>query len=311
MNPMTAATVEDVQLRAGDYRATVARCGAALVALTFGGRALVRDVPVEDRVRLYSGSVLAPWPNRLGEGRYEFDGATFEVPVNEVSRNCALHGFVADVDWTVEAHTADAAELSTSVSAGARYPSPLELTARYALDERRGLLISVEARNVGDRPAPYGASLHPYLVAGPGVVDDWTVHLDAAGFVDVDPDRLLPTGVTGSVAGTALDFRTPRPVGSTSIDHAYTDLHFDDAGFTTATLRATDGSGVRMSWDAASPWVQLHTADRPEPEFNRTAMAVEPMTCPADAFRSGQGLIVLAPGERRNVSWRIDAVTAD
>ena len=71
-------------------------------------------------------------------------------------------------------------------------------------------------------------------------------------------------------------------------------------------VRVTDaeGAGVQMVWDAACPWVQIHTSDKGVGKpGHRTGLAVEPMTCAPDAFNADRydydaGLIVLEPGRR-------------
>jgi aldose 1-epimerase len=68
-------------------------------------------------------------------------------------------------------------------------------------------------------------------------------------------------------------------------------------------------TGVECEWDpAVLPWVQVHTADLPLAEESRLGLAVEPMTCPPDAFNSGEDLVVLAPGEEHKAFWTIRAV---
>ena len=82
-------------------------------------------------------------------------------------------------------------------------------------------------------------------------------------------------------------------------------------------MRVTDaaGSGVEMVWDAACPWVQIHTSDKGVGKpGHRTGLAVEPMTCAPDAFNADRydydaGLIVLEPGASASASWRISAIS--
>ena len=97
-------------------------------------------------------------------------------------------------------------------------------------------------------------------------------------------------------------------IDDTFIDHAFTALGRDAEGNTEVRLTTEDGSGVVMRWGAECPWVQVHTADRPEPEMNRVGLAVEPMTCPPDAFNSGDDLILIEPGESASASWTIAAI---
>ena len=123
----------------------------------------------------------------------------------------------------------------------------------------------------------------------------------------VTEDRLIPVGLE-KVAGGVFDFRAPRPIADTFIDHAFTGLRRGTDGRTTVSVRSGEGTGVAMTWDKACPWVQVHTADRDVAELNRLGLAVEPMTCPPNAYNSGTDLTVLAPGESATASWTITAL---
>ena len=305
---------EQHEIVAGPYRAVVTEVGATLRTLTHDGRDLVRGF-AEDEVRpYYRGAVLAPWPNRVGDGRYSFDGAEQQLPLTEPERACAMHGLAVWLPWSLLERTASSVALGTRIWAQTGYPHQLDLRAECSLGDD-GLTWTLQAHNTGATPAPYGAAVHPYLVAGPGRVDDWTLELDAARVLDVDPQRLLPREVVDAGA-LGLDLRGGRPLRGLSIDHAFTGLGGDDgaAWSRSATVRAADGSGVRIWWDADLGWVQVHTADRPdpaaEPVAHRAGLAVEPMTCPPDAFRTGTDLLVLAPGERHAARWRVEAVAS-
>jgi aldose 1-epimerase len=179
---------------------------------------------------------------------------------------------------------------------------------RYELTDD-GLLQRVRASNIGSDPAPWGTGPHPYLVAGEGRVDDWTLELPASKVLEVTADRLLPVGVADVAAHDtgAFDFREERQIHDVFIDHAFTSLLAVD-GTVTVRVHAKSGDGVEMSWHESLPWVQIHTADQPDPARHRLGLAVEPMTCPPDAFNSEVDLIVLAPGESSSAEWTIRAV---
>nr|BFF13037.1 hypothetical protein GCM10025699_43400 [Microbacterium flavescens] len=121
-------------------------------------------------------------------------------------------------------------------------------------------------------------------------------------------DRLVPLGVHGVSERDGFDFRDGSTIGDLFVDHAFTDLAVSAAGVAEARVTTVDGTGVRMSWGRELPWVQVHTGDRPEPENDRRGLAVEPMTCPPDAFTSGIDLVRLAPGESHEASWTISAI---
>jgi aldose 1-epimerase len=301
-------------LRAGDYEAVVASVGATLRSLTYRGRDLV--VPFEaDEVRpAHRGATLAPWPNRVVDGKYSFGGRDFQLPLTEPARSHALHGLVTWLDFEAIDKGPDHVTLAAVVQPQTFYPWRLVVTTTFSLGPD-GLTQSVTAHNESDQPAPFGTGPHPYLVAGDGRVDRWTLELPAAQVLAVTPDRLIPTELVPVDADDPqrFDFRSPRQIGTAEIDHAYSGLTRDAQG--NATVRVTDaaGSGVEMVWGAACPWVQIHTADKPDPQQSRLGLAVEPMTCAPDAFNAGSydydaNLIVIEPAASATASWRIGAI---
>jgi aldose 1-epimerase len=296
-------------LTAGDYHATIASVGATLRTLQFDGRDLV--VPFEaDEVRpAFRGATLAPWPNRVVDGRYTFDGVEQQLPLTEPSRGHALHGLAAWLDFAAVDRSADSVTFAATIEAQAGYPHRVEVSVAFSLDES-GLHTTVTGTNTGPTAAPWGTGPHPYLVAGDGRVDDWTLELLAGQVLEVTEDRLIPTGLADveTAAGGVWDFRTPRAIGDTFIDHAFTDLSRSSDGETIVRVTAPGGTGVEMVWGEECPWVQVHTADQPTPELNRLGLAVEPMTCPPDAYNSGTDLIVLEPGASASASWTIRAI---
>ena len=297
---------EQYRIVAAGFEAVITRVGGTLRTLTFQGRPLVAGFDEKEIRPLYRGALLAPWPNRIADGRYEFRGDTHQLPVNEVDRSNALHGLVLWTEWTPVRHEPDRIELGCRLIARDGYPFQLDLSATYAATAD-GLRCELTALNSGDSDAPYGCAPHPYVVAGPGRVDDWRLELPADHYLEVTPDRLLPVEVR-PVAGTSFDFRTARGIGDTFIDHAFTGLARGAGGVARVRVVSPEGTGVEVSWDESCPWVQIHTADRPEPEFDRAGLAVEPMTCPPDAFNSGTDLVVLRPGDRHVASWTITAL---
>ncbi len=307
-----------IDLEHGSYRASIAGLGASLRVLQFEGRDLVAPYGVNELRPGYSGATLAPWPNRVTDGRYRFAGTEQQLPLSEPARGHALHGLALWLAFTVTERSVDAVTLTATVQAQAGYPHRLDLEVTYRLDDE-GLHQSVTATNAGDDAAPFGTGPHPDLVAGPGRVDDWVFELPASEVLTVTPDRLIPQGlasvdaVTDAGAGQAgtFDFREARAIAATVIDHAFTGVARDGSGIATVSLTAADGSGVAMRFDESCPWIQVCTADDPlDAEAHRRGLAVEPMTCPPDAFNSGTDLLVLDPGTSTTASWSISALTA-
>lgn len=297
-------------LRAGDYEAVIASVGASLRTLAFTGRDLV--VPfAADAVRPdFRGVTLAPWPNRIVDGIYDFDGATYRAPLTEPSRGHALHGLVAWLDFDAVDKSASHVTLAATIVPQPWYPWRVRVETTYALGPD-GLTQSVTATNESDTDAPYGTGPHPYLRAGEGRVDDWTLTLPAAEVLEVTPERLAPVDLR-PVADLDVDFRSPRLIGSAAIDHAFTTLSRQDEA-TTVVLTAKDGTGVTMTWGTECPWVQLFTGDAAQgaaDPSHRSGLAVEPMTCAPDAFNAARypydtGLVRLAPDVPFRAEWTI------
>ena len=302
-------------LRAGDYEAVIASVGASLRSLTFDGRDLTVPFDADEVRPSYRGATLAPWPNRIVDGKFTFAGVERQVPLTEPARSHALHGLAGWLDYEAIDKGPSHVTLTAAIVPQTGYPWRVVVETTFTLDAT-GLTQTVTARNESPDAAPWGTGPHPYLVAGKGHVDDWTLDLPATEVLAVTPDRLSPIDLRAVDADEPqrFDFRTARRIGTVEIDHAYTGLTRDAQGL--ATVRVTDagGSGVEMVWDAACAWVQIHTSDKGVGKpGHRTGLAVEPMTCAPDAFNASRydydaGLIVLQPGESASASWRIAAV---
>ncbi len=293
-------------LTAGDYTAVITQVGAGVRVLRHDERDLVIGYGAEQVRPLFRGALLAPWPNRVVDGRYQFDGTSHQLDITEPARGHALHGLVPWERFDLLDRDDASIRLGHRVVPRTGWPFELELSVAYDLGAD-GLGCSVSARNIGGSPAPYGVGPHPYLLAGPGRVDDWTLDLPAGQVLAVTEDRLVPTGLE-PVDDGPFDFRGGRRIAATEIDHAFTRLEPDASGSVRVTVRSDDGAGVACAWDpGVLPWVQVHTADLPDPQESRRGLAVEPMTCPPDAYNSGTDLVRLEPGDEHVASWTISA----
>jgi aldose 1-epimerase len=302
---VVALSGEQLVIAAGGYRAVVTECGAGLRELEHDGRALVAGYPVDQHASGGRGQLLLPWSNRIADGRYRFGGRDLQLPITEVARGHASHGLVRWAAWEVRTHTHDSVELDHRLMAQPGYPWTLDLSVHYELSDG-GLTTTVTAANLAAEPAPFAAGAHPYLRVGPGPVDSWELEVPADTALRVD-ERKIP--VARAAVDGDLDFRTARPLGETQLDTPYTDLTRDGSGHATITVRGPEGA-VQLWLDAAHHWAQVYTAD--ELPDSRSALAVEPMTAPPDAFNSGDDLVVLAPagsdGDTITLQWGLRAL---
>ena len=289
-------TGEQFPLRCAGAEAVVVEVGGGLRSYRAGGRDLVDGYGEREMAGNARGHVLAPWPNRLRDGRYRWDGEEHQTPLSEPETANAIHGLVRFVPWQVVDRTSGTVVLEHLLHPQPGYPFALRLQVAYELSAV-GLRVRTTATNEGDVALPYGEGHHPYLAAGPGrLVDDCTLAAPGATRLETD-GRGIPTG-TVPVAGTPYDLRRGRPVGDLVVDHAFTDLERDADGRAWVRLTGPDGRGAAVWMDAAYRYLQLFTGDAVQPASRRRrGLAVEPMTCPPDAFRSGEAVRRLAPGE--------------
>jgi aldose 1-epimerase len=287
----------------------VTESGATLRLLEFAGRPLIDGFADDALPSAARGQLLAPWPNRIRDGAYSFQGRSCQLPLSEPARHNASHGLVRWASWALEEHTGHSVVLTLRLMAQSGYPWSLELHTVYDVSAD-GLTVTVTATNLSGSAAPYAVGAHPYLIVGDAGIDGLELTLPAATRLLTD-DRLIPT-TTEPVEGGELDFRIARPLRGAVFDDAFTDLVKDPAGGATAYLRdPATGQGVALWADHHHRWLQVYSQDD-RPATARRSLAVEPMTAPADAFNSGVDLHVLAPagedGDTLSVAWGIRAL---
>jgi aldose 1-epimerase len=295
---------EQHEIGHGRQRAVVTEVGATLRSYTVDGAPVIDGFGVTDMCSAGRGQVLAPWPNRLGDGRYSIDGRTGRAPWDEPERRNAIHGLVRWLPWHLHSRAQNVIVLACTLFAQPAFPWRLELVLEYRLG-RDGLTVIADVTNADEVPAPFGLGFHPYITLGSPTIDGVRLTLPGQRCLVTD-DRGLPTGDT-IVAGSELDFTSGRRIGPTRLDTAFTDLGRGDDGEVRIDLDDTEtGRGVTVWMDHHFRYVMAYTADTVEPAGRRRqSIAIEPMTCPPDALRSGTDLVRLEPGASWRATWGI------
>ena len=287
----------------GALRGDITQVGATLRSLTLDGQDVIDGFGLDERAGDGRGQVLAPWPNRLIDGSYEYGGRQCQAPLNEPDRHGAIHGLVRWSDWSLAEHSTASVTLSYAIRPQPGYEWQLQLELTYALDDS-GLTVMMQTVNVGPERAPFGVGFHPYLTIGTTAVDQLDLLLPATAYLDPDASG---GAAMAPVAATPWDFTHPRRIGSTRLDTAFGELDRDHDGRAVAVLSDPAGeSSVRVWVGEGFRYLMVYTADQVgETERRRKAVAVEPMTCPPNALRTGVDLIELDPGESWQGSWGI------
>ncbi|HUE58411.1 MAG TPA: aldose 1-epimerase family protein [Acidimicrobiales bacterium] len=262
------------------------------------------------------GELLVPWPNRVGDGRWEWEGVTYQLPINEPEHGNAIHGLARWLPWTAEEEGNPNGGGSSRLRMRCRlHPQPgwpwqLELAVAYELGAS-GLTVTTSVTNAGGPgPCPIGIGWHPYVAAFGGLVDDLVLHVPAATSYLTD-ERGLPVSKE-PVDGTDDDFRTPSRVGRAKLDVAFTDLDRDSSGRAAVEVRSVGGeqvgaAGTRIWMDSQFTHLMVYTGDTlPEEGRRRRGIAIEPMSCAPDMLRSQDGMLVLPEGSTFEAAWGVE-----
>ena len=304
---MIAPSGKQITIATKDQQAVVVEVGGGLRSYSVGGRELLDGYGVDEMSSSGRGQVLIPWPNRLQDGSYEFNGLRYQLPLNEPEHCNAIHGLVRWSTWTATEREPHRVVMEHVLYPQPGYPFMLGISIEYALSDS-GLQVRTIATNLGTEPCPYGSGAHPYLTLGTATIDGLILHVPGQTVLRSD-ERGLPIR-REALEGTEYDFRQPKRIGSIKLDHAFTDLERDAHGLACAQLCDSDRETKVSLWvDQSYSYLMLFSGD-PLPNVRRRSLAVEPMTCPPNAFRTGDALIRLEPGASVTGSWGIARANA-
>jgi aldose 1-epimerase len=291
------------EIRRGRQHAVVVEVGATLREYSIDGVSAIEGFQAHEMADGGRGQPLLPWPNRLADGQYTFDGRELHLPIDEISRHNASHGLTRWLNWSPVQQTESSIALGYVLHPRPGYPFTLGLRLEYTLHDA-GLAVRTTAENLGQRALPFGAGFHPYLTVNTPTVDDVVLQLPAQRFLLVD-ERMLPTGEQRDISGTELDFRVARPIGPAAIDTCFTELERDADGMARVVLR-NNRAELTMWMDNNFGYVQVFSGDTLAPDRRRRGLAVEPMTCAPNAFRTGAGVVRLEPGQKHTSTWGLE-----
>ena len=294
---------EQIAIAHGDQRAVVTEVGATLRTYVKGGLSVIEGFAGEEVPTGARGQILYPWPNRIGDAQWSFSDRIAQPTVNDAHHATAIHGLVRWRPFQVESVNQNRCVLKLLLHPTPDYPFLSEIVIAYHLGSL-GLTVTTTVTNRDDVPIPFGVGFHPYLSVSTPTIEGAELLVPAQAYVDVN-ERQLPTGEILPVTGNALDFTKSKSINGHDLDVTYTELIRDDSGLATVVVTDATGGAIELSMDRNFAYVQLYTGDTLERGRRRTAIAVEPMTCPPDALRSGKDVIVLEPGQHWAGSWRL------
>jgi aldose 1-epimerase len=292
---------EQFAIAHGNQSAVVVEVGGGIREYRVDGFDVIDGYPVDAMATAARGVPLLPWPNRLRDGRYRFQGTDYQLPLTEPAKRNALHGLSRWSSWRRVEQSPDrvAVELVQHPQPG--YPFTLLYSVEYALSAA-GLRVAVTGRNLGSRAAPFGAGQHPYIRVDDDTID--SARLRAAAGVRFRTDRRqIPVGDPEPVGGK-YDLRRERRIGRRTLDTGFTELERDPDGLARVVMTGR-ARRVTVWMDRGFEHLMLFTGDTLDPRERRRGLGVEPMTCAPNAFQNGIGLRVLEPGAAFTATWGI------
>lgn len=293
-----------VQITCNDDTAVIGIVGGGVRCLSIGGRDVIPMDTPEARTRWFAGATLAPWPNRLRDATWTYEGRTLTFPVND-TRGHALHGLVFDRTFEVLVHTGASVTLGCLLGNDAGYPFDVFLTLQYTLDGS-GLQCTCNAHNLTQQRVPVALGAHPYFPWTEGC----TIRIDADAVCEND-DRLIPTGRLLPAGNVGVLEHAETPLTSVQLDHCFTQLAYDATGTARTVLTYPDGATTTLWQDAQTPYLQVYTSREPMwQQADAFAVGIEPQTSPADTFHNGIDLHWLEPETELTMRWGIESTVA-
>jgi aldose 1-epimerase len=286
-------------------RLEVAALAAALRSLSVDGVQLTESYGADLVAPMGCGMVLAPWPNRVRDALWEWEGEPQQLDVTEPKLHNASHGLLRNTGYELVEQTDTSLTLGALIAPQHGWPFLLDTRVRYQL-EADGLAVTHEVTNLSERAAPWAVGAHPYFRVGDVPSEELTVTLTGSTRLELD-DRLNPVAV--HPVDDVTDLRVGRPARGLDLNTGYGGLANQNGRADVAWLTAPDGGRTTLWADAAFGWIQAYTpSDFPRetahggPGF---AIALEPMTAPPNALNAGTDLIRLEPGASWAGSWGV------
>jgi aldose 1-epimerase len=234
----------------------------------------------------YPSTHLFPWANRVRDGKYEFQGTHYLLPINEIPLNNAIHGLVAFGKFEVAAQETneDSASLTLKYVYGGEekgYPFPFELTIKHTFSSDEGLMMTYSIKNTGKKDMPIVLGWHPYFKIDDKKANDWQISIPAKHKYLSD-EQMIPKGQE------MVNFKSLTTIGDSVLDSVFR----IESSVRSITKLVSPVRNLTLNvWQDAQKGQFLYTVVYIPPARDR--IAIEPMTGNTDAFNSGDGLLVL------------------
>ncbi len=280
--------MELIQVKSADqsaYFEIIPSIGGMLSQLNWSGDVI--KIPFSSQYPLatnpyHPSALLSPWVNRVRNGNYSFEGRNYQLPINEENLGNAIHGLLARKPFSYQIEGSKAIVRFEYQAEEKAYPFPFETTLTYEFDANNVFHMQFEAKNTGDGNMPFGCGWHPYFKLPEGELAEWKIRFDSLSKFHSD-SQMIPLREEPFDASYGVN------LGEETLDNVF-------------RLKPMDKHKTVFESGQSTLTIEQSSIDFPflvvfAPE-NENCLAIEPMTANTDAFNTGDGLRILAPGEK-------------
>lgn len=245
-------------------------------------------------VNAYPNMVLFPWANRTRNGIFSFENKTYQLPINEIGNNNALHGFVFQENFEIIENTSTETEAKITVAYkynGQKegFPFPFELKISYSLHAIGGFFMETEIKNTGSTPLPCVFGWHPYFEYENETLADWALKLPANEYFMSD-NQMIPMGT-----GLYKYNNNWNDLSNKQYDTVFKINENLERAIT--SLRSIKSKSQINVWQDVQKDEYQYTIIYTPP--SKTKIAIEPMSGNTDALNNKQGLTILEAGQSK------------
>jgi len=266
------------------------------------GYSSIRDAE-KNLTSSFKGSNLFPFPNRIADGKYNFNNQVYQLTLNFPQENNAIHGLLFDEEFKIvdkqDGATGSMLILEYEAKEAKGYPFRYYFKTLYRLRENNGFECEIQVTNLMDHPIPVAHGWHPYFKLGESQINDLQLQFQAKNILKVDK-RNIPTGESISYN----KFNKLTTILDINLDNCFR-LSEENERAETIIMNKSSDFGYKIWQETGSykyNYLQIYTPP------HRKSIAIEPMTCIPDAFNNKEGLIILSPSESFSVIWGITKI---
>ncbi len=294
--------MEIIQVKSADqsaYFEIIPSVGGMLSQLNWSGEDVMK-IPFANKFHLatnpyHPSALLSPWVNRVRNGNYSFEGRNYQLPINEEKLGNAIHGLLARKPFSYQIEGSKAIVRFAYHAEEKAYPFTFETALTYEFDANNVFHLQFEAKNTGDGNMPFACGWHPYFRLPAGELADWTIRFDSISKFHSD-SQMIPLREESYDASHGVN------LGEETLDNVFRLKPMDKH------LTVFENGKTKLTLEQSSIDFPFLVVFAPE---NENCLAIEPMTANTDAFNTGDGLRILAPGEKFQSTFKIWFSKAD